>query len=70
MAAGTVTPAVHSHPLNPPTAPSIVKVRMPAKRAVRALGVSGPLAFETDGRAAQRGDQEADEPGGVHFAVA
>lgn len=28
-----VMPALHSHPVNPPIAPSMVNVRMPAKRA-------------------------------------
>ena len=32
----------------------------------RALGMSGPLALETDGRAAQRGDQQTDDVGCRH----
>ena len=60
MAAGIVMPALHSQPLNPPRAPSMVNVRMPAKRAWT-VRMTGPLALETNRRAAERSDHKSND---------
>jgi hypothetical protein len=68
MAEGVVTPAFHNHPLSPPTAPSIVNVRMPCETRLRTVGMSGPLTFNPDGCAAECRNHERKDVGGRHHA--
>ena len=66
MAAGAVTPAFHSHPLNPPSGSEHREGANAREPRPLALGVSGPLALETHGRAAERRDQQTEDVGCHH----
>jgi len=70
----TATPinwSLANQPASPAIPPSSVNVRTPPNRACNPVAWPGPLPFDTDGAAADRGDDDSHQPEVVaHLRIA